>query len=142
MPGRVSLPGVGAILTTRTATYSTKQEIASLSAKPTKPAWLKVAIHNAIHDRPMSRKREDRMRLALGMKPLPVVAEVPVCPIHGVVHDAGPCATDAPVVAVVALSPGQRVTTSRPWRYTRLADMPVSMLARAIRERVDYDNQN
>jgi hypothetical protein len=57
----------------------------------------------------MSRKREDRMRQALGIKPLPVVHEIAVCPIHGVVHDAGPCATDKPVIAVVVLAQGETV---------------------------------
>jgi hypothetical protein len=43
--------------------------------------------------------------------------EVPVCPIHGVVHDAGPCTTDKPVVAVVVLGDGERVTRPRsPWQ--------------------------
>jgi hypothetical protein len=83
----------------------------------------------------MSRKREDRMRQALDMQPLPVVQEVPVCPIHGVVHDAGPCTEDKPVAAVVVLAPGERVTTPKPRRYSRIDQMPVSMLARAIRER-------
>ena len=40
----------------------------------------------------------------------------PVCPIHGVVHDAGPCATNKPVAAVVVLAPGERIVTPRgPW---------------------------
>jgi hypothetical protein len=49
------------------------------------------------------------MRQALGLEPLPVVQEVEVCPIHGVVHDAGPCATNGPVAAVVVLAPGETV---------------------------------
>jgi hypothetical protein len=64
----------------------------------------------------MSRKREDRMRCELGLAPLPVVQEVAVCPIHGVVHDAGPCTTDGPVAAVVVLAPGETVRRQRgPW---------------------------
>ena len=53
----------------RTTSPTTKQEIASLSAKPTKPTWLKLAIHDALHERPMSAKRERRLRLALGLEP-------------------------------------------------------------------------
>jgi hypothetical protein len=56
------------------------------------------------------------MRQALGLEPLPVVQEVEVCPIHGVVHDAGPCATNGPVAAVVVLAPGETVRRQRgPW---------------------------
>ena len=56
------------------------------------------------------------MRCELGLAPLPVVHEVPVCPVHGVVHDAGPCATDKPVVAVVVLGDGETVRKPRgPW---------------------------
>ena len=42
---------------------------------------------------------------------------VPVCPIHGVVHDAGPCATDKPVAAVVVLAPGETVRRPGQPRY-------------------------
>ena len=62
------------------------------------------------------------MRQALGLAPLPVVQEVAVCPIHGVVHDAGPCTTDKPVVAVVVLGDGERVVRPSgkpPRRYYR-----------------------
>lgn len=39
------------------------------------------------------------------------------------------------VAAVVVLTPGQRVTTPRPRRYSRIDQMPVAELARAIRGR-------
>lgn len=43
--------------------------------------------------------------------------------------------------AEAALAPGQTVTTQRPPRqYSRIADMPVSLLARAIKERRSYDH--
>ena len=49
----------------RTTSTATKAQIASLSTKPTKPAWLKLAIYDALHDKPMSLAREHRMCTAL-----------------------------------------------------------------------------
>ena len=57
---------------------------------------------------------------------------VPACPDCGSVHHAR-CNGNAG--AVVVLAPGETVTTPRPRRYSRIDQMPVSMLARAIRER-------
>ena len=53
----------------RTATQATKRRIARLGAKPTKPAWLKLAIRDALNDKPMSLERERRMCAALGIRP-------------------------------------------------------------------------
>jgi hypothetical protein len=49
-------------------TEATKAQIAALSAKPTKPSWLKLAISDALHGKPMSAKRERRLRLVLGLE--------------------------------------------------------------------------
>jgi len=49
----------------RTTTQTTKHRIDRLGVKPTKPAWLKLAIHDALHDKPMSLARERRMCTAL-----------------------------------------------------------------------------
>ena len=49
----------------RTATEATKRRIERLGAKPTKPAWLKLAIYDALNDKPMSLARERRMCTAL-----------------------------------------------------------------------------
>jgi hypothetical protein len=104
----------------RTCSETTKADLAALGwfpHSPPTPAWAVAAFWDAMHERPMSRKREDRMRQALGMEALPVIEEVPVCPIHGVVHDAGPCAEDKPIAAVVALAPGE--TVRRPAKAKR-----------------------
>jgi len=53
----------------RTTSKVTKRQIASLSAKPTKPSWLKLAIRDALNDKPMSLERERRMCAALGIRP-------------------------------------------------------------------------
>jgi hypothetical protein len=120
----------------RTTTEATKAAIASLSAKPTKPAWLKLALYDALRDKPMSLQRERRMCAALGIEAPPPEYSVPACPgCGGEPHVAreGCHGNGGPVVV---LEPGQRVTRARPPRqYTRIADMPTSMLARAIRER-------
>lgn len=55
------------------------------------------------------------------------------CPDCGSVHHAR--CNGQPVAAVVVLTPGQRVTTPRPRRYSRIDQMPVADLARAIRDR-------
>ena len=49
----------------RTTTQTTKRRIERLGVKPTKPAWLKLAIYDALHDKPMSLAREHRMCTAL-----------------------------------------------------------------------------
>jgi hypothetical protein len=120
MPLRVTLKGIGKRDTMRTCSETTKADLAALGYFPhcpPTPAWAVAAYWDAMHERPMSRKREDRMRRELGLAPLPVVQEVAVCPVHGVVHDAGPCTDDRPVAAVVVLAPGERVVTPRgPWQ--------------------------
>lgn len=121
-------------MTMRTTSAATKRRIASLSTKPTKPAWLKLALHDAIHDKPMSLERERRLCLALDIQPPPVEYSIPACPgCNGEPH-TGSC-NGRPVAAVVVLTPGQRVTTPRPRRYSRIDQMPVADLARAIRDR-------
>lgn len=60
----------------RTCTASTQAQIAALSDLPTKPAWLKLAIYDATHDKPMSRKREERLIAALNLAPLPRLVTV------------------------------------------------------------------
>ena len=117
----------------RTTTEATKAAIASLSAKPPKPAGLKLALYDALRDKPMSLQRERRMCAALGIEAPPPEYSVPACPDCGSVHHAR-CNGNAG--AVVVLGNSETVTRARPPRqYTRIADMPVSMLARAIRER-------
>ena len=41
--------------------------MARICGLPTKPAWLKLALSDARLDKPMSLKRENRMRAALGL---------------------------------------------------------------------------
>lgn len=124
----------------RTATTSTVGQIAALSEKPSRPAWLRAAIHDALGGRPMSAERERRLCLALDIHPPPVEYSIPACPgCNGEPH-TGNC-HGQPVAAVAVLTPGQRVTTHRPRRYSRIDQMPVSDLARAIRRRqiLQYD---
>ena len=47
---------------------------------PRYPAWVVTAAWDAIHNRPMSAKRERRMCEALGIDPPPVMVETPACP--------------------------------------------------------------
>ena len=75
----------------RTTSTATKVKIASLSAKPTKPAWLKLALHDAIHDKPMSLERERRMCAALGIEAPPPEYSVPACPGCGGEPHVGAC---------------------------------------------------
>jgi len=105
----------------RTASTSTVSQIAALSDKQPRATWLRAAIHDALSGKPMSAAR--------GVEYL-----IPACPgCDGEPH-TGNC-HGQPVAAVVVLMPGQRVTTPRPRRYSRIDQMPVSDLARAIRER-------
>ena len=123
----------------RTATISTQAQIATLSAKPTKPAWLKLAVSDAIHSKPMSLDRERRMCAALGLDAPPPEYSLPACPSCNGAPHVGDC-HNQPVAAVAVLAPGQRVATSKARQYSRIADMPVSLLARAIKERRSYDH--
>ena len=126
----------------RTATTSTVGQIAALSEKQPRPAWLRAAIHDALGGRPMSAERERRLCLALDIQPPPVEYSIPACPgCNGEPH-TGSC-NGRPVAAVVVLTPGQRVTTPRPRRYSRIDQMPVADLARAIRDRgnLHYDRK-
>ena len=61
----------------------------------------------------------------------------PPCPgCGGEPHVAREGCHGQPVAAVAVLAPGQTVTTQRPPRqYSRIDQMPVSMLARAVKER-------
>lgn len=129
-------------MTMRTATQSTIAKIAALSEKPSRPAWLRATIHDALSGKAMSADRERRLCEALGIQPPPVEYSIPACPgCNGEPH-TGSC-NGQPVAAVVVLSPGQRVTTPRPRRYSRIDQMPVADLARAIRDRgnLHYDRK-
>jgi hypothetical protein len=96
----------------RTATTSTTQQIATLSAKPTKPAWLKLALHDALHDKPMSLARERRMCAALGIDAPPNEYAVPECPgCGGAPHVAREGCNGNGGTAVV-LAPGETVRRS------------------------------
>ena len=118
----------------RTASTSTVSQIAALSDKQPRATWLRAAIHDALSGKPMSAARERSLCLALDIQPPPVEYSIPACPgCDGEPH-TGNC-HGQPVAAVVVLTPGQRVTTPRPRRYSRIDQMPVSHLARAIRER-------
>lgn len=113
----------------RECSSSTQAEIARLSELPTKPAWLKLAVYDATHGKPMSRQREERMINALSLPPLPRLVETPACPVHGIAHCYDCRGLDDPVVTV-----RQR----KPRHYSRIADMPALMLAQAIRERREW----
>ena len=100
----------------RTATTSTTQQIATLSAKPTKPAWLKLALHDALHDKPMSLSRERRMCAALGIEAPPNEYAVPECPGCGGAPHVAREGCNGNGGTVVVLADGDRVTTPRgPW---------------------------
>jgi len=60
----------------------------------------------------VSRQTESRIRLALGLVPLPDLIEVPACATCGAVHVAGDC-HGKPVARVVVLAPGEQVRRSR-----------------------------
>jgi hypothetical protein len=101
----------------RTATISTTQQIATLSAKPTKPAWLKLALYDALHDKPMSLSRERRMCVALGIEAPPNEYAVPECPGCGGAPHVAREGCNGNGGTVVVLAPGERVTTPRgPWQ--------------------------
>ena len=51
----------------RMCSPSTIDELRRLGRLPTKPAWLKLAVYDALNDKPMSLKRERRMCAALGL---------------------------------------------------------------------------
>jgi hypothetical protein len=100
----------------RTTTQTTKAQIAALSAKPTKPAWLKLALHDALRDKPMSLSRERRMCAALSIEAPPNEYAVPECPgCGGAPHVAREGCNGNGGTAVV-LADGETVTTPRgPW---------------------------
>ena len=83
-----------------------------------------------------------------GEPPLPVeiVGLIPPAPPMPVPHrelfplDALPASLKRGLGWVVVLAAGERVTKRKPRQYTRIADMPTSMLARAIRERETWVN--
>lgn len=100
----------------RTATTSTTQQIATLSAKPTKPAWLKLALHDALHDKPMSLSRERRMCAALGIEAPPNEYAVPECPGCGGAPHVAREGCNGNGGPVVVLAPGETVRRPRgPW---------------------------
>lgn len=98
----------------RTTTPATKAQIASLGQKPTKPAWLKLALHDALHDKPMSLDRERRMCAALGIDAPPNEYAVPECPgCGGAPHVANDGCNGHAVAGVVVLAPGETVRRPR-----------------------------
>ena len=107
----------------RTTSPATKAQIASLSTKPTKPAWLKLALHDAIHDKPMSLERERRMCAALGIEAPPNEYAVPECPGCGGEPHVGACNGNGGTAIVLAPNEtvrrqGQsrpRPAVRRPW---------------------------
>lgn len=115
----------------RRATEATKAQIAALGAKPAKPAWLKLAIRDALHDKPMSTERERRMCVALGIDAPPNEYAVPECPgCGGAPHVANDGCNGHPVAAVVVLAPGETVRRPgqsrqrrRYWRPCLSADL-------------------
>lgn len=120
----------------RTTTQPTLAKIAALGEKPTKPAWLRAALNDALLGKPMSLERERHMCAALGIDVPPSEYAVPECPgCGGAPHVVNDGCGGHPVTAVVALAPGQAVTTRRPRVYNRIDQMPVAMLARAIQAR-------
>ena len=122
----------------RTCTDATKREIAAQRHFGPLPAWLLTACHDALHGKPMSLKRERRLCAALNIEAPPNEYAVPECPGCGGAPHVAREGCRGNGGTVVVLSDGQKVTTKRPRRYTRSTDMPVSMLARAIRERIEY----
>ena len=85
---------------------------------------------------PVSLDKENEVRQRLGLLPVALtMVSVPPCPDCGGVH-TGRC-NGHPVTAVVALSPGQAVTTRRPRVYSRIDQMPVAVLAQAIQARYE-----
>jgi len=113
----------------RTTSPTTKVVIASLSQKPTKPTWLKLALHDALHNKPMSLERERRMCEALGIDAPPNEYAVPECPgCGGAPHVAREGCNGNGGHAVV-LAPGetvrrhgqrQRQRVRRPWMGAEL----------------------
>jgi hypothetical protein len=141
MPLRVTLQAIGTIYTMRTCTDATKAIIASQVAAQGSYRYdgfapaLEAAIWDALHERSMSLARERRMCAALGIEAPPNEYAIPECPgCGGEPHVAREGCHGNGGHAIV-LAPGERVTTPRPRRYSRIDQMPVSMLARAIRDR-------
>ena len=94
MPLRVTLTSQERFTDMRTCNETTAQQIRAMSKNithPRYPAWVVTAAWDAIHNRPMSAKRERRMCEALGIDPPPVMVETPACPDCGSVHNGGRC---------------------------------------------------
>lgn len=113
----------------RTCSEATKTAIEPVDNNPPGdiPGWLHAAIWDALHDKPMSLRRELRMCEALGIEPPLQPVEVLPCPIHGIPHVAGPCSHDGPIAAVVVLHEGEAV------RQTKRQRQPSPELARIMR---------
>lgn len=93
----------------------------------------KAAAHRLANDTNYRPSRATIDKVLAAPQPQPSQIPVPPCPDCGSVHHAR--CNGRPVAAVVVLTPGQRVTTPRPRRYSRIDQMPVADLARAIRDR-------
>lgn len=111
----------------RMCSETTKQEIAGFRVTVHDPQWLRSAHWNAMHGYPMSRKTENRMRVALGLAPLPALVEVYPCEDCGDVH-TGRC-NGKPVAAVVTLAPGEtaRITNGTKYKRKRKKDWAVRL---------------
>lgn len=95
----------------RTCSVSTIEKLSTLGWYPHNPPskpWVVTAYWDAIHNRPMSLKRERRLCMEMGIEPPPHEHNVPACPDCGDVH-TGRC-HGKPVAAVVTLAPGEVVT--------------------------------
>lgn len=99
---------------TRTANHTTILLIAALEQKPTSPSWLKLAIHDALHGKPMSVEREQRMCAALGIYPPASEFVIAACPdCGGMPHVATAGCGGKNVVDVVVLERGETVRKTR-----------------------------
>ena len=87
----------------RTCNELTRSQITAYGPEnvkhPPLPAWCVSAVWDALHDRPISLERENKMRAALGLEPLPAMIEVPPCPDCGSAH-TGRC-NGKPVAEVI-----------------------------------------
>ena len=129
-----------------TAFQNGKSHRATCAALGLDYSW-RGTVHRIIHGFDVGRDKENMVRERLGLPPvLPPnvpVAPCPSCAARGIVRSHGDNLDchGQPVAAVAVLAPGQTVATQRPPRqYSRIADMPVSLLARAIKERRSYDH--
>lgn len=94
----------------------------------------KAAAHRLANDPGYRPSQATIDKVLAAPRPQRRTVSVPACPDCGSVHHARCNGNHG---TAVVLAPGQQVTTKKPRRYSRIADMPVSMLARAVKERYD-----